>query len=57
MRHSTKRLDEVLHVAKEVVRILQRAPDSNLQAVRKKYASVRFGEASAVAPPLAILDE
>ncbi|GBF88540.1 B-type cyclin [Raphidocelis subcapitata] len=56
-RHAHKRADEVLHVAKEVVRVLQRAPGSSLQAVCKKYATTKFCEASAVPPPLAILDE
>jgi cyclin B len=56
-RHAHKRLEEVLHVAKEVVRVLQRAPGSSLQAVCKKYATTKFCEASAVPPPLAILNE
>ncbi|KIZ05736.1 Cyclin-B2-1 [Monoraphidium neglectum] len=57
MRHAHKRREDVLHVAKEVVRVLQRAPSSSLQAVCKKYATPKFCEASAVAPPAAVLDE
>jgi hypothetical protein len=56
-RHAHKQQEEVLHVAKEVVRILQRAPSSSLQAVCKKYSTTKFCEASTVAPPLGILDE
>jgi len=56
-RHSYRRREEVLHVAKEVVRVIQRAPSSSLQAVQKKYATPKFCEASAVEAPLAILDE
>jgi hypothetical protein len=55
--HAYKQREEVLHVAKEVVRILQRAPSSSLQAVCKKYATTKFCEASSVPPPVAILDE
>lgn len=57
MRHAHKRREEVVHVAKEVVRILQRAPGSNLMAVVKKYATTKFCEASSVPPPVGILDE
>ncbi|KAI8477515.1 MAG: B type cyclin [Monoraphidium minutum] len=57
MRHSAKRREEVLHVAKEVVRLVQRAPTGSLQAVRKKYSSDKFCQAAMRDPPLAILDE
>jgi hypothetical protein len=57
MRHAHRRREELLHVAKEVVRVVQGAPGSSLQAVCKKYATPKFCEATSVAPPLAILDE
>ena len=56
-RHARMRREDVLPAAKEVVRVLQRAPGGGLQAVVKKYGTAKFCEASAVPPPVAILDE
>jgi len=56
-RHAHKRCEEVLGVAKEVVRVLVSAQSGSLQAINKKYGTTKFCEASMVPPPLALLDE
>lgn len=57
MRHAAYDKESVLHISKEVVKLVQNAHSSNLQAVVKKYSTVKFCEASSVPPPLDILDE
>jgi cyclin B len=58
MRHAHFGKDSVLHISKEVVRLVASAKDkANLQAVVKKYSTPKFCHAADVAPPMAILDE
>lgn len=57
MRHAHFAKDSVLHISKEVVKLVQAAHSSNLQAVVKKYSTTKFCEAAMVAPPLEILSE
>jgi G2/mitotic-specific cyclin-B, other len=57
MRHASHSQEAVLHVSKDVVRLVAAAHGSSLQAVVKKYSSAKFCEAALVKPPLAILDE
>eukprot|EP00878_Enallax_costatus_P017432 GHUV01018309.1.p1 GENE.GHUV01018309.1~~GHUV01018309.1.p1 ORF type:complete len:236 (+),score=89.03 GHUV01018309.1:993-1700(+) len=56
-RHAACNKESVLHISKEVVKLVQNAHSSNLQAVVKKYSNPKFCEAAMVAPPLEILDE
>lgn len=55
--HAGRGRADALAAAKEVVGLVQRAPGSHLQAVRKKYSSPKFCKAAAVAPPVSILEE
>ncbi|WIA29322.1 hypothetical protein OEZ86_011827 [Tetradesmus obliquus] len=57
MRHAHHTRESVLHISKEVVRLVQVAHTGNLQAVVKKYSTQKFCEAAMVQPPLEILDE
>eukprot|EP00775_Hariotina_reticulata_P010332 gene10332-10489_t len=57
MRHAYLQKDSVLHISKHVVRLVQDAQSSQLQAIVKKYSTAKFCEASMVAPPLHILNE
>jgi hypothetical protein len=57
MRHAYLNKDSVLHISKHVVRLVQNAHASQLQAIIKKYSTTKFCEASMVPPPLDILDE
>lgn len=49
--------EAVLHISKEVVKLVQNAHNSSLQAVVKKYSTTKFCEAAMVTPPLDILSE
>jgi hypothetical protein len=56
-RHARVPRDGALEAAQHVVRLLLAAGCGSLQAVRKKYSTAKFCEASAVAAPADILDE
>lgn len=55
--HACETRHTALTVAREVVALLQDAPASPLQAVRKKYSTDKFCAVTKVAPPLSILSE
>lgn len=57
-RHAAAQRESVLHISKEVVRLVQGAKErTNLQAVVKKYSTPKFCHAADVPPPLDILRE
>jgi cyclin B len=57
MRHAHHSKEAVLHISKEVVKLVVNAPTASLQAVVKKYSTTKFCEAARVSPPLEILSE
>ncbi|KAF8073024.1 CYCB2-3 [Scenedesmus sp. PABB004] len=52
--HAAHGKADVLHVAKEVVRLVAAAHGSSLQAVVKKYSNTKFCEAAMALPPAAL---
>lgn len=57
MRHAFQTKESILHVAKDVVQLVQKAPNGSLKAIVKKYSNPKFMEASSVPAPTSILEE